>query len=253
MLHGQACLTGRSVRSAVPKTWQAARSRAFKAVRAESATKKKVGFRWDGANLRWVKDERFADLAQDPDKTLIKPRTGTPYQAWPVVHTTLTDAGLKSISPQEAQALQSQGWTLVDVRLAADFEKWRAEGAVNVPLYRYVQGDTFWDNMKKLVMGIGFAMKATERNPNFLDDLLKVVSKRDKIILMCAIGGTLDTNVSYRREKKIYADPERAFGRESRSLKAAFELYEAGWSCTKMKHVEGGFQQWRYQGLPIVD
>lgn len=80
MLHGQACLTGRSVRSAVPKTWQAARSRAFKAVRAESATKKKVGFRWDGANLRWVKDERFADLAQDPDKTLIKPRTGTPYQ-----------------------------------------------------------------------------------------------------------------------------------------------------------------------------
>lgn len=54
----------------------------------------------------------------------------------------------------------------------------------------------------------------------------QVVSKRDKIILMCAIGGTLDTNVSYRREKKIYADPERAFGRESRSLKAAFELYE---------------------------
>lgn len=41
-------------------------------------------------------------------------------------------------------------------------------------LVRYVQGDTFWDNMKKLVMGIGFAMKATERNPNFLDDLLKV-------------------------------------------------------------------------------
>jgi hypothetical protein len=45
---------------------------------------------------------------------------------------------------------------------------------------------------------------------------------------MCDIGGTLDTTVSYRREKKIYADPERQFGRESRSLKAAYELLQVG-------------------------
>ena len=54
-------------------------------------------------------------------------------------------------------------------------------------------------------------------------------SKNKKIILMCAVGGTLDTNVSYRREKKIFADPERQFGRESRSLKAAYELLEVSW------------------------
>jgi hypothetical protein len=45
-------------------------------------------------------------------------------------------------------------------------------------------------------------------------------------------------------------DPERAFGRESRSLKAIYELYEAGWSLGNIRHVEGGFQQWRNQGLP---
>ena len=108
---------------------------------------------------------------------------------------------------------------------------------------------------------------------------------------MCDIGGTLDTTVSYRREKKIYADPERQFGRESRSLKAAYELLQVGdagfmskqggcgnstsaqgcwacvhrgdsggfapcmlqtgWSAKNMLFVDGGVQQWRYQGLDM--
>ena len=68
---------------------------------------------------------------------------------------------------------------------------------------------------------------------------------------MCAIGGTLDTNVSYRREKRLFNDPERAFGRESRSLKAAYEMLEAGWPAGALRHADGGFQQWRYQGLPL--
>lgn len=190
---------------------------------------------------------------------------------------------------------------------------------------------------------------------------LQVVKKNSKLLVMCAVGGTLDTNVSYRRDKKLFAgegrplypsvgrtlytpagvpwvvvpssaelsgcetqqlwqgvrwwieqeqlqpvglnimcltshhlrhlhkwassanvehareqdlccicpaclsacafvcacvpapppsiaDPERAFGRESRSLKAIYELYEeAGWNLNNIRHVEGGFQQWRYQ------
>jgi hypothetical protein len=44
--------------------------------------------------------------------------------------------------------------------------------------------------------------------------LNKTVKKNSKILVMCAIGGTLDTLVSYRREKKLYNDPERQFGRE---------------------------------------
>jgi rhodanese-related sulfurtransferase len=223
--------------------------------KASTSTKRKgnVGFKWDPANSRWVRDDRFAGLAAQEDVTLIKPKTGSAYQAWPVVHTTLTDAGLKTVDVQEAIKLQRQGWTLVDVRLAADFDKLSAEGAVNVPMYRYVAGNALWDNIKKIAMA-SFAMKATERDPDFVDNFCQTVKKNSKILMMCAIGGTLDTNVSYRRDKKLFADPERAFGRESRSLKAIYELYEeAGWDLNNIRHVEGGFQQWKFQGLPLEE
>lgn len=34
-------------------------------------------------------------------------------------------------------------------------------------------------------------------------------------------------------------------------MKAAYELLESGWSANNMRHVEGGYQQWRFQGFPI--
>lgn len=56
---------------------------------------------------------------------------------------------------------------------------------------------------------------------NRAGDLTSVVKKNQRVVLMCAIGGTLDTLVSYRREKKLFNDPERAFGREYLPLIAA--------------------------------
>ncbi|GIL91564.1 hypothetical protein Vretifemale_19161 [Volvox reticuliferus] len=97
---------------------------------------------------------------------------------------------------RQALALQDQGWTIVDVRLATDFEQVHAAGAVSLPLYRYVEGTGFWDNVKKAAMAIGFAMRATERDPDYQSKALSVLKKNQKIILMCAIGGTLDTLVS---------------------------------------------------------
>ncbi len=61
-----------------------------------------------------------------------------------------------------------------------------------------------------------------------------------QVILMCNIGGTLETTVSYRREKKIFADPERQFGRESRALKAAYELMQVGVLCIALCCVQQG-------------
>lgn len=46
----------------------------------------------------------------------------------------LTSAGVKSISAGEALALQGKGWTLVDVRLAKDFEKGHCEGELPTPV-----------------------------------------------------------------------------------------------------------------------
>ena len=40
--------------------------------------------------------------------------------------------------PRQAYKLQKQGWTLVDVRLATDFDRVSAQGSLNVPMYRCV-------------------------------------------------------------------------------------------------------------------
>jgi hypothetical protein len=34
---------------------------------------------------------------------------------------------------------------------------------------------------------------------------LQIVKKNSRVLVMCAVGGTLDTNVSYRRDKKLFA------------------------------------------------
>lgn len=54
------------------------------------------------ASSRWVKGNN-AELAQDADATLIKPRTGVAYQAWPVVWATIKESGVKSVSVQEVR------------------------------------------------------------------------------------------------------------------------------------------------------
>eukprot|EP00197_Chlamydomonas_leiostraca_P009640 CAMPEP_0202865800 /NCGR_PEP_ID=MMETSP1391-20130828/6358_1 /ASSEMBLY_ACC=CAM_ASM_000867 /TAXON_ID=1034604 /ORGANISM="Chlamydomonas leiostraca, Strain SAG 11-49" /LENGTH=262 /DNA_ID=CAMNT_0049545677 /DNA_START=1 /DNA_END=789 /DNA_ORIENTATION=- len=209
-----------------------------------------VGFKWDGSNLRWVRDDRYAGQTSN---IYIQPKSGSAYVIWPVVHTLLTEKGLRSVKPAEALKMQKQGWTIVDVRIEGDFEGQHCEGAVNVPLYRFVQGTALWDNIKKIAMA-GFAMKATERDPDYVATILSRLKKNQKVILCCAIGGTLDTKVRTRPDKykEGINDPDRSFGRESRSLKAAYEFFQAGWSSSNLVFIEGGYQQWKYDGLPIA-
>lgn len=45
--------------------------------------------------------------------------------------------------------------------VAAQFKKEHIEGAINIPLFRPVAGNGFWDNLKKGVMKFGLAMVAT--------------------------------------------------------------------------------------------
>eukprot|EP01024_Parvocaulis_polyphysoides_P016511 TRINITY_DN17351_c0_g3_i1.p1 TRINITY_DN17351_c0_g3~~TRINITY_DN17351_c0_g3_i1.p1 ORF type:complete len:262 (-),score=28.99 TRINITY_DN17351_c0_g3_i1:255-995(-) len=217
-------------------------------IRAENVEQKngekKIGFKFDAANLRWVRDDRYADVAV----AKIKPLTGGEYTVWPVMYTQLVESGVKSVEAEEVQKLMQKGYTLIDVRLATDFEKLHAKGSINVPLFRPVQGKQFYDNVKRLAMG-AFAMTATERNPDFVEDLSKIKNKTDKLILLCAIGGTLKQTLDYFGKKSGYKDPERQFGRESRSLKAIYELVTAGYK--NVVHLDGGFQQWKFQGFPI--
>jgi rhodanese-related sulfurtransferase len=74
-----------------------------------------------------------------------------PLQIWPVMHTDLTEFGLESVEPAEAAKLQKSGWTLVDVRVEENFNFEHAVGSISMPLYRSVQGDSMFDNIKRLV------------------------------------------------------------------------------------------------------
>lgn len=69
-----------------------------------------------------------------------------------------------------------------------------------------------------------------ERNPNFRKDALAALPKNKTIAVMCSLGGTMLVGTKPREMsgKVFKSDPDRAFGRESRSLKACYELYEVG-------------------------
>jgi len=260
----------------------------------------KVGFRYDAANLRWVRDKRQDGRVLDMSKALIRPLSGEAYMSWPVCHGLLSEAGLKSVPPKEARRLQREkGWVIVDVRLGDDFEIEHAEGAISAPLFRYLderpegqENGSPFDLAKKLAMA-AFAMRATERVPRWAQEAFPLEapgkgtgggggggpgglfgvlfgggggakakastsssssrsSSPPGVLLMCSVGGSMKTEIKFRRG--TFADPERSFGRESRSLKAAYELLSdesLGWTSRNVVHVEGGLSQWRFEGLPI--
>eukprot|EP00798_Chlamydomonas_sp_ICE-L_P021342 gene21342-28277_t len=224
---------------------------------------KASGFRYDPSMQRWLMDVR-ADKAMD---TTVTPYAGEAYTVWPVIHYQLKEKNLKGVDPEE-----KRGWTLVDVRLEGDFYGQHAAGAVNIPLFRVVESNKPWDIVKKIVFA--------ERDPDYTAKALAQVKKNQKIIVMCSIGGTLDTLLRLRPDKKPNGtkDPERNFGRESRSLKACHELIfkggwdannlnqsndvinysqggwdanNGGWNANNVRFLEGGFQQWRFQDFDI--
>lgn len=204
------------------------------------------GVRWDGANLRWVKDPR---VKKNVDAKA-KPLSGPEYTVWPVVHTTLVQNKLQSVECDKADAMMRDGKAvMLDIRTRKAFEKGHVEGAISVPLFRPVEGRTKFDNLKRLAMA-GFAMEATERDPDFVQKVLdKGIQKGDQLIVCCDIGGTLETIVRRPGRDREFADKDRAFGRESRSLKACFELQQAGF--TNVLHLKDGYNMWLHLGYPV--
>ena len=74
-------------------------------------------------------------------------------------------------------------------------------------------------------------LNGTEYNPNFVEEFEATVPDKNKdVIVYCNIGGSLDPT-----------GPSE-FGRQSRSLTAAYELTRAGYQ--KVKVLRGGFYEW---------
>lgn len=171
------------------------------------------------------------------------------------MHSYLVEKDLKSVKVSEVEALMKKGYTLLDVRLEKDYKKGHAKGAVNVPLFRPVTRENSWSQIKKVVSFL-MAMTATgkkvtkrkegmlnfvlERNTEFTKQVAELVPRKSKIIVMCnrgffifgvmerkILGGTLETVIVGPGENpKTCKDPDRAFGRETRSLKAIYELFQ---------------------------
>jgi rhodanese-related sulfurtransferase len=205
----------------------------------------------DEVSARRRRRRRAARARRHP---LLRPvSTGLPPTPASAAAATLLSPASSSSSAPQALALVSRGAALLDVRLAVDFEKEHAAGAVNAPLFRITAGNNTWDKIKRVVMA-GLVMRATERDPGFAAAAAAAVggNKRKRVVVMCAVGGTLDTVVRVASTGKVTAtDRDRSFGRETRSLKACYELLKAGF--TDVVHLQGGLQEWRYKGYPLAD
>ena len=71
-------------------------------------------------------------------------------------------------------------------------------------------------------------VRLAERDPDFRQKAKEQLDARKTLIVYCSLGGTLTVGAKpwAPGRKSFPGDPERAFGRESRSLKGAYELLE---------------------------
>ncbi len=78
---------------------------------------------------------------------------------------------VKRVDPDDAAELLSQGWTYVDVRSVAEFDRGHPAGAYNVPMHDFVPG------------------QGLKPNPKFLDDFQGRFGCDDKLVVGCKSGG----------------------------------------------------------------
>jgi rhodanese-related sulfurtransferase len=219
------------------------------------------GFWWNPGTLKWVRDDKRGKPLSEWEEggmTKITPKTGEAYTVWPAIHIQLSQFGLKSIPVEETLKLVKGGKAVVvDVRPEYQYKQEHVESSLNIPLFRKCQGDSMMASVKQLSCSL-MGMQATERNPDFEQDAKKALGAMGKegddkmLIVACTIGGTLETEVKRETSmrKTSFKDPDRAFGRESRSLKAAFELIGLGY--TNIAHLEGGIAMWRHKDMPMA-
>lgn len=176
------------------------------------------------------------------------------YTSWPYVHQQLTLRKLPSVEPEEALRKATARFrpaVILDVREARDFAGIRAAGASSAPLFRLIQGNDLKANLRRFGYALITNFAGTERNPDFIALADEAVggNRGKTVLVICGRGGTLETTVERTGPKaKSFKDPEKAYGIATRSLKACFELQEAGFK--NVLHVKGGLNQWLYEDLP---
>lgn len=138
----------------------------------------------------------------------------------------LAERAPKQVLVEEAMKMARQdGAVLLDVRLEKDFEQVHAEGAVNVPLFRPIEGTgefprferkrsrsiqklmskCFTSGMSSLLKRVIYAVngvKGSEGNPNFLSSVEKSIQRGQTVLVMCDAGGAYLPTPSFMEGKK---------------------------------------------------
>lgn len=183
------------------------------------------------------------NAAMDKAFSGVQPEAINPVKQWPANYRSLLKRGLKPVTPQEALKMMQSPFfpaKLVDIRLESQFVVGHSQGAINVPLFRLIQGNSVYDVSKRL-LSYSLAIAPTERNPDFQAEALKQLNRNQPIIIACDRGGIVENIV----EDKKANEPKRY----TSSLKAAYELYEAGFK--KLFILDGGLNEWDREGFPL--
>mmetsp|Transcript_34533 Transcript_34533/g.81868 ORF Transcript_34533/g.81868 Transcript_34533/m.81868 type:complete len:245 (-) Transcript_34533:99-833(-) len=164
------------------------------------------------------------------------------YVEWNDLLPVLREAEVESLAPELVAQLVGDGEAvLIDVREESQFREAHVSGSVNVPLFVPCGGDTAYDKLRRLTFRLipaFYGLEPTERNPFFVDSVLGLVSRWDKVVLLCERGGSIDS----------FPMPS---GVPSRSLKAAYELLVAGVASDKIHFVKGGMIACSEAGLNL--
>lgn len=128
----------------------------------------------------------------------------------------------------------------MDIRLEGQFAGGHAQGAINVPLFQIVEGNSALDWGKRL-LSYSTGIQPTERNPQFQAEAFEQFKRNQPIIIVCDRGGAIENIVDDAKA----VEPKRY----TASLKAASELYDAGF--TNLFFLAGGVGEWEREGFPI--
>ncbi|KAK3238241.1 hypothetical protein CYMTET_51729 [Cymbomonas tetramitiformis] len=169
------------------------------------------------------------------------PENATSPKTWALMWNLLKQKKVKMITPEKVPGAISGGLRkakLIDVRPDVDFEKGHVEGAVNVQMFRPIKEWDLRSTLKRAQLAAFGIYPGVEENPEFIAEMRKAASQGDRIVLMCAIGGTIEPTRNLKN------------GRQSRALTAAYMLYANGYKNVEV--VEGGYTSWIKEDLPLV-
>ena len=196
-------------------------------------------------------------VTEEKYKVLGIPQGQKAFKVWPVVFEALTSSGLKSVNAKEANNLvKNKKATVLDVNNESQFVEGHIKDSVSVPLYIEVEEKrTLWIPLLTLnaVTNIltGSNTRPKVRSETFVEDCKKALGSdmNQSIVVTCGRGGTLSTGGNGKFDKEGKQVVLQKNGIESSSLRAAYELMEAGYK--NVVHLEGGNSAWNYANLPM--